>query len=69
MKKSSLILVGFLGILGITSCDKCQDCHYDTGTTSVEIGELCGDDLEDAEHLGYYDNMTHTLYEVHCEEH
>ncbi|MCB9225001.1 MAG: hypothetical protein R2780_05185 [Crocinitomicaceae bacterium] len=68
MKKIAFIF-GVFGAIVLTSCDKCQNCHYDSGNQQVEIGELCGDDLEDAENLGYYDNETDSLYEIHCEEH
>lgn len=68
MRKLGIIICA-IGIITFTSCDKCHECHYDSGNTQVSIGELCGDDLEDAEHIGYYDNNTDSLYDVHCEEH
>ena len=48
--------------------NKCAECHYDASNGSeVEIGEFCGDDLEDMEANGYSDGTT--TYEVHCGEH
>ena len=48
--------------------NKCAECHYeDANNAEVEIGEYCGDDLEDIEASGYSDGTT--TYEVHCGEH
>ena len=51
----------------LTSCKKCQDCHYDSDNGEIEIGELCGDDLKEAEANGY--NTGDTIVTIHCEEH
>jgi hypothetical protein len=54
---------------GTTSCkkNKCHECHYDKNGAEVELGEKCGDDLENLEAKGYTD-ATGT-YTVHCHEH
>lgn len=69
MKKSMKVLLpiaaGFLFFA--TSCKKCEECHYDGPNGEVELGELCDDELEDAEANGYAVNDT--IYEVHCHEH
>ena len=53
MKKLMILAVAFLAI-GATSCKKCKDCTYiQTGTgiptTTVDVGELCDDDLEEVD--------------------
>lgn len=65
MKSTFLILS--ISILGFASCEKCHDCHYEDGTNQIEIGELCGDELEAAEANGY--TLGDTVVTVHCEEH
>lgn len=69
MKKSMKVylpvVVGFLFV--VTSCKKCEECHYDGTNGEVDLGELCDDELEDAEANGYVVNDT--TYEVHCHEH
>lgn len=60
---SGLIIAG----LAFTSCKKCAECHYDTDSGIVEIGEYCGDELEDIEKSGYSVNGEN--YEVHCHDH
>ncbi len=52
-----------------TSCNKeeCHECHYDGPNGEVELGEKCGDEIEDLEANGYEDNGT--VYDVHCHEH
>lgn len=69
MKKSMKLLLplaaGFLFF--VTSCKKCEECHYDGSDGEVELGELCGEELEDREQNGYATNDT--IHEVHCHEH
>lgn len=60
---SGLLLAGFF----LTSCEKCAECHYDTPNGIVEIGEYCGDDLEEIEGSGY--EVNGESFEVHCHEH
>lgn len=60
---SGLIIAG----LSLTSCKKCAECHYDAPNGIVEIGEYCGDDLEDIEQSGY--TKDGVSYEVHCHDH
>jgi hypothetical protein len=69
MKKSMKVIlpVAFGMMLFTTSCNKCEECHYDGPDGEVEIGEICGDELEDREQNGYAVNDT--IYEVHCHEH
>lgn len=71
MKKAKITLVGLVVVagFGMTSCKKCSECHYEKGSTEVEIGEYCGDDIEDLEAAGYYVVAEDTTYEAHCGEH
>lgn len=55
------------GAIATNSCKKCHDCHYDGPSGEVEIGELCGDDLESAEENGY--KVGDSTYTVHCHAH
>lgn len=69
MKRVSLILLG-LSVVVITSCKKnnCHECHYeDDAGQEVELGEKCGDELEDLEANGI--TVDGTKREVHCHEH
>jgi hypothetical protein len=72
MKKVSIVAM-FLGLAGttllFTGCkkNKCAECHYELGATQVDIGEYCGEDLENIEASGYL--VDSTVYEVHCGEH
>jgi len=66
MKKLIFPIIG-IAMFSFASCKKCQDCHYDSNGTEVEIGELCGDELEDAEANGY--TVGDTIVTIHCEEH
>ena len=67
MKKVSFIVLAVAG-LSFASCEKCQHCHYDDANgNEVEIGELCDEELEDAEANGYA--IGDTLVTIHCEEH
>lgn len=69
MKKSMRLLLpvaaGF--IFFATSCKKCEECHYDGPNGEVELGELCDEELEDAEANGYM--VGDSTYVVHCHEH
>lgn len=63
MKNFSLLSVLMIAVFGVmTSCsssDDCHECHialFDAAgqeTAEVEIGEFCGDALEDVESAGY----------------
>lgn len=72
MKIKSFLAVAAIASLAILSaCNKeeCHECHYDDANgDEVEIGEKCGDEIEDLEANGYEkDGVTYT---VHCgEEH
>ena len=66
MKKVALLASG-VALIGFMSCNKCEDCHYDMDGQEVEIGEICGDELEDAEANGYA--VGDTVVTIHCEEH
>ncbi len=74
MKKLTLIIGASLFLFSLNSCKKkeCHECHYEkmvNGTeTEVELGEKCGDELEDLEANGFTDTDG-TKYEVHCHEH
>ena len=67
MKKYVLAL-GVVGSFVLFSCNKCHECHYDDNGSEIEIGELCGEDLENAEANGYAINDSTTVT-VHCEDH
>ncbi|MCH2235515.1 MAG: hypothetical protein MK078_14790 [Crocinitomicaceae bacterium] len=68
MKKLALAAV-VLGGLSLTSCNKCRECHYDAPDgTFIDIGELCGEELRNAEKDGYSLGDTLTV-EIHCEDH
>jgi hypothetical protein len=69
MKKGKMILIAAIGLIAFatTSCKKCHECHYDKAGAEIELGEYCGDDLEDIEANGYTD--TSGTYTVHCHEH
>jgi hypothetical protein len=56
--------------LALYSCkrDECHDCHYDKAGAEVEMGEYCGEALENLEAQGTYTDSTGT-YEVHCHGH
>ena len=53
----------------LLSCNKnkCHECHYDKAGVEVELGEKCGDELENLEANGYSDSTGN--YTVHCHEH
>lgn len=68
--KKSILLSGALICLTLFSCkkDECHECHYeDAQGAEVELGEKCGDEMEDLEANGI--NVGSTNYEVHCHEH
>jgi hypothetical protein len=64
---------GILALLSVStvllSCNKnkCHECHYDKAGVEVELGEKCGDELENLEANGYSDSTGN--YTVHCHEH
>ena len=68
MKKAGLIAVAALAFVTM-SCkkDECHECHYDGPNGEVELGEKCGDELENLEASGI--NVDGANYEVHCHEH
>ncbi len=74
MKKVSLaIMLGaFIFGTSFTACKKkeeCAECHYDTSSGEVEMGEKCGDELEELESAGKT-TVNGVDYVVHCgEEH
>ena len=71
MKTNLLLFVAAISFVALTSsCKKnqCSECHYDKGGIEVEMGEFCGDALEDLEALGSFTDTTGT-YIVHCEGH
>jgi len=88
---SVLFLSAFLFMTSCSSSDDCHECHialYNAAGVEVaqhEIGEFCGNDLQDVESAGYNlenavtytdQDSTYTLSpglipgdDVHCEEH
>ena len=62
--------IALVTVFTMSSCNKnkCHECHYDKAGAEIEMGEFCGDALEDLEALGTYTDSTGT-YTVHCHEH
>ena len=52
--------------LSLAACKKnnCADCHYDKAGAEIELGEKCGDEMENLEANGYTDSTG--TYVVHC---
>lgn len=65
--KKAILLITVLAGLSVASCKKCEECHYDKDGAEVEIGEICGDDLKEAEENGYA--VGDTVVTIHCEAH
>lgn len=65
--KKVIFASAILAVTAFASCKKCHDCHYDGPDGEVEIGEFCGDELEEVEASGHA--VGDTVYTVHCEEH
>lgn len=71
MKTKLFLITASISFIVLTiSCkkNKCSECHYDKAGVEVEMGEFCGDALEDLEALGSFTDSTGT-YVVHCEGH
>ncbi|MEX1003674.1 MAG: hypothetical protein WDZ35_16260 [Crocinitomicaceae bacterium] len=67
MKKATIFIIAAVGFT-FASCKKCEECHYDDADgNEAEIGEICDEELEDAEANGYA--VGDTTYTIHCEEH
>jgi|LakMenEpi03Aug12_release.lakeMendotaPanAssembly.Ray.scaffolds.fasta_scaffold4026163_1 hypothetical protein len=68
MRKISLMAVIF-SMLTLGSCNKnkCAQCHYDNNGAEVELGEFCGDDIENLEKNGH--TVDGVNYPAHCGEH
>lgn len=67
MKTKSLVFSAAIAMTMVfTSCkkNKCADCHYDKDGAEIELGEKCGDDMENLEANGYTDTTGN--YVVHC---
>ncbi len=69
MKNATIIAALTLLFAGLSACkkNKCAECHYELGSTQVDIGEYCGDDLKNIESSGFIADSI--VYEVHCGEH
>lgn len=71
MKKRILNLTAllFTSSLIVASCKKetCAECHYDKNGGEIELGEKCGDDIENLEKNGI--TIDGVNYVVHCGEH
>lgn len=69
--KQSIFIFGTAFIFSaiVQSCKKnqCHECHYDKAGQEVELGEYCGEALEDLEAQGYTDSTGN--YVVHCHGH
>jgi hypothetical protein len=66
--KKVILALGVLATVGFTSCEKCEECHYEGADgVEVELGEICGDELENAEENGY--TVGDTIVTIHCEAH
>ena len=71
MKNVILKSTVFVAIsIAMYSCkrDECHECHYDKAGSTVEMGEYCGEALENFETTGSYTDTTGT-YVVHCHGH
>ena len=71
MKNVILKSTVFVAIsIAMYSCkrDECHECHYDKAGSTVEMGEYCGEALENLETTGSYTDTTGT-YVVHCHDH
>ena len=64
----SALALSFLVTTSSCSKNKCHDCHYDKAGSTVEMGEYCGEALENLETTGSYTDTTGT-YVVHCHGH
>lgn len=64
--KSAIVLVAFTGLVACKK-NECHACHYDKDGAEIELGEKCGDELEQLEAKGYTD--TTGTYTVHCHGH
>lgn len=66
-----LAIAAIVSLSVLSSCNKeeCHECHYDDANGGeVELGEKCGDEIEDLESNGY--TTGGATYTVHCgEEH
>ncbi|MBM3164427.1 MAG: hypothetical protein FJZ80_03095 [Bacteroidetes bacterium] len=64
--KVILMTFSFALAFAFVSCkkNKCADCHYDKDGAEIEIGEKCGDEIEELEANGYTDSTG--TYVVHC---
>jgi hypothetical protein len=73
MKKVTvaLMLGAFVFGTSFTSCKKkeeCHECHYDDDNgAEVELGEKCGEELENLEKDGIM--VGGKKYDVHCHDH
>lgn len=65
--KQLIVGITLLSLTSLMSCKKCSECHYDGASGEVELGEYCGNELENLENSGY--TAADTTYEVHCHEH
>ena len=67
----AIVLGAFVFGTSFTSCKKkeeCHECHYDDANgNEVELGEKCGEELENLEANGY--TIGGVTYEVHCHDH
>ena len=65
--KLSVLLTAIVTMASLASCKKCMECHYEKNGQDLELGEYCGDDIEELEKNGYTDaDGTHP---VHCGGH
>lgn len=66
MRKTVFTVLAAAFALSLVACkkNKCADCHYDKDGAEIEIGEKCGDEMENLEANGYTDSTG--TYIVHC---
>ncbi|MCB0738898.1 MAG: hypothetical protein KDC92_15420 [Bacteroidetes bacterium] len=71
MRIKTLSFLGAIALFAfVSSCGKeeCHECHYeDANNNEVELGEFCGDELENLEANGT--TVNGVKYDVHCHEH
>jgi hypothetical protein len=65
--KTNFFLIAAFGVAVLfSSCkkNKCEECHYDKDGAEIELGEICGEEIEALETNGYTDSTG--TYVVHC---
>lgn len=71
MKTKAIVTFTLFLTIGtiVLSCKKetCTECHYDKDGQEIELGNKCGDEIENLENDGYI--LNGVKYTAHCGEH